>query len=133
MPNKKILIVADAQVVKQNIPDAAMNDSRWETEIINDTARAGEWLAKSAPDLLVTDLAFEGHTEGFDLVRDAREKLQIDCPIIAFVSVADSPGYNYDPHKYGDYFPVEEFIEKPAGEKIDPELFVRKIEKLLGL
>jgi DNA-binding NtrC family response regulator len=133
MQKKKIILVAERQVITAHIPDEIFNDERWEVATENDVTSAKKQLARKMPDLLITDLSFAGNPDGFQLIKNMREELAADCPVIALVSVADSPGYQYDPHQYGKHFPVDEFVEKPAQAKINAMLLERKIVKLLSV
>lgn len=80
------------------------------------------------PDVVVLDVMMENTDEGFSVARKIRRKLHSDVPIIMLTSVAQATGYTFKPEEHPDFFPVDQFLEKP----VPPTTLVNKIREALG-
>lgn len=85
-------------------------------------------VEEEKPDVVVLDVMMENTDEGFSVARKIRNKLHSDVPIIMLTSVAQATGYSFKPEEHPDFFPVDQFLEKP----IPPTTLVKKIKDALG-
>lgn len=85
-------------------------------------------VEEEKPDVVVLDVMMENTDEGFSVARKIRKKLHSDVPIIMLTSVAQATGYSFKPEEHPDFFPVDQFLEKP----IPPTTLVKKIKDALG-
>jgi len=80
------------------------------------------------PDVVVLDVMMENTDEGFAVARKIRRKLLSNVPIIMLTSVAQATGYTFAPEEHPDFFPVDQFLEKP----VPPTTLVQKIKDALA-
>jgi two-component system alkaline phosphatase synthesis response regulator PhoP len=132
MPKGKVLVIDDD-------PDIALATrlvlQKADYAVIEARSSA-EGLAKiksEKPDLIVLDVMMESTTAGFQLALTLRSrdpqseyKAYSAIPIIMLTSIHSTTPVRFGPEE--DYLPVEEFIDKP----IDPELLVKRVDKLLA-
>ena len=80
------------------------------------------------PDLLLLDVMMESMFSGFEVCRRIRlDPALKHIPIIGVSAMNQEIGVQYDGHTDGDYFRVDDFLDKP----IDKDVLIRKIDKLL--
>ncbi|HOP26301.1 MAG TPA: response regulator [Candidatus Sabulitectum sp.] len=84
-------------------------------------------VEEEKPDLVVLDVMMENTDEGFSVARKIRKKLHSDVPIIMLTSVSQATGYTFKPEEHPDFFPVDQFLEKP----VPPTTLVKKIREAL--
>ncbi|HRW77337.1 MAG TPA: response regulator [Candidatus Sabulitectum sp.] len=84
-------------------------------------------VEEEKPDLEVLDVMMENTDEGFSVARKIRKKLHSDVPIIMLTSVSQATGYTFKPEEHPDFFPVDQFLEKP----VPPTTLVKKIREAL--
>ncbi len=84
-------------------------------------------VEEEKPDLVVLDVMMENTDEGFSVARKIRKKLHSEVPIIMLTSVSQATGYTFKPEEHPDFFPVDQFLEKP----VPPTTLVKKIREAL--
>lgn len=84
-------------------------------------------VEEEKPDVVVLDVMMENTDEGFSVARKIRRNLHSDVPIIMLTSVSQATGYTYNPEEHPDFFPVNQFLEKP----VPPMILVTKIREAL--
>ncbi len=99
---------------------------------LDQTDGAIEILQEEIPDLLILDVMFpENPAEGFDFARKVKQNKDLrKLPIIFLTGInqefpMDFSSGDIDP----EWFPVQDFIEKPP----DMKILLEKIDKLLNL
>jgi DNA-binding response OmpR family regulator len=85
-------------------------------------------VEEEEPDVVVLDVMMENTDEGFSVARKIRRKLHSDVPIIMLTSVSQATGYTFKPEDHPDFFPVDQFLEKP----VPPTTLVSRIREALG-
>ena len=81
------------------------------------------------PDLVILDVMMPTGYEGFQVVRDIREKHNLmDLPILMLTSIHSTKKVPYRFAPDEDYLPVDVFLDKP----IEPEQLVDTIQEMLG-
>ena len=80
------------------------------------------------PDLILLDVMMESMFSGFEVCRQIRIDPDLKhIPIIGISAMNEEIGVQYDGRTDGDYFSVDDFLDKP----IDKDVLIRKIDKLL--
>ena len=105
-----------------------LNRSGFETLTAEDGKRGLELIETERPDLILLDVMMEETYSGLEVCKRVRENPDIrDIPIIGISGMGDELGVSLD--KWGDdeYFPVDEYYEKP----VDREDLLNRIKMRL--
>lgn len=91
----------------------------FETLTAEDGKKGLELIERERPDLILLDVMMESIYSGLDVCRRIRENPDTkDIPIIGISGMGDELGVRLDKWGDDDYFPVDEYYEKPV-EKED--------------
>ena len=121
-----LLIDDDPDFVEAN--SIILDASGFEVLTANSGASGLKMVEDKNPDIVVLDVMMENTDEGFAVARRIRRRLHSDVPIIMLTSVAQATGYTFNPKEHPDFFPVDQFLEKP----VPPDILVQKIKDALA-
>jgi len=123
---KVLLVDDDPDFIEAN--SIILDASGFEVLTASSGAEGLKKVEDKKPDVVVLDVMMENADEGFAVARKIRRKLHSDVPIIMLTSVAQATGYTFKPEDHPDFFPVDQFLEKP----VPPATLVRKIRDALA-
>lgn len=121
-----LLIDDDPDFVEAN--SIILEASGFEVLVASSGADGLRMVKEEKPDVVILDVMMENTDEGFAVARRIRRRLQSDVPIIMLTSVAQATGYTFKPEEHPDFFPVDQFLEKP----VPPAILVQKIKDSLA-
>ena len=119
----RILIIEDNPDIAANLGDY-LEDQGHTVDFAGDGVTGLHLAVVGDFDAIVLDLALPG-MDGLEVCRILRRER--DVPIIMLTSVAQATGYTFKPEEHPDFFPVDQFLEKP----VPPTTLVRKIREAL--
>ena len=91
-------------------------------------SEAPQMIERFKPDLIVLDIMMETRSAGFDLCRELKRDPELkEIPILAVSAIKSAVGMKFSPKTDGEYFPADDFMEKP----VSPENLLERAEKLL--
>lgn len=91
-------------------------------------SEAPQIIERFKPDLIVLDIMMETMFDGFDLCRELKRDPELkEIPILAVSAINNVIGLKFSPKTDGEYFPADDFMEKP----VSPENLLERVEKLL--
>ncbi len=125
----KIKIIDDDIEVAENI-STILNNEGYSITTRDTTEGAVEEILRDKPDLVLLDVMFpENPAGGFDLSREIRKVDELKrLPIILFTSINQEFPMDFSSKDIdSEWFPVNEFIEKP----VNIPILIEKINKLL--
>ncbi len=120
-----LLVDDDPDFIEAN--SIILDASGFEVLTASSGAEGLKKVQEEKPDVVVLDVMMENTDEGFAVARKIRRKLHSDVPIIMLTSVSQATGYSFDPEEHPDFFPVDQFLEKP----VSPTTLVQKIRDAL--
>lgn len=86
-------------------------------------------LKQADPALIILDIMMTKATDGFHFLYEMKSEAGGELPPVLSVScVSEKTGYQFSPTTDEDYFPVEDFLEKP----VDPSELLKHLERLLA-
>jgi len=86
-------------------------------------------LNAEQPDLVILDIMMNKSTDGFFFLYEMKEKARGKRPPVLSVSVISrQTGMKFSPTADGDYFPADDFLNKP----VDPMELLEHVEALLA-
>ncbi len=121
-----LLVDDDPDFIEAN--SIILDASGFEVLTASSGAEGLKKVEEEKPDVVVLDVMMENTDEGFAVARKIRHKLHSDVPIIMLTSVAQATGYTFKPEEHPDFFPVDQFLEKP----VPPTVLVQKIKDALA-
>jgi DNA-binding response OmpR family regulator len=126
----KIMIVDDDSVLLETMEDAL---SAPETQVLTRDRVDGTISAmlEHRPDLMILDVMFpENPAGGFELAREIRTKAELRrIPIILLTGInQELPGDLSREDIGDDWFPVQDFLEKP----VDLNILRKRVKELLA-
>jgi len=85
-------------------------------------------IRNELPDLILLDIMMRSKSEGFSLARIIKQDESLKkIPIIAVSAVTKETGFKFNPDIDQDFFPVDEYLEKP----IESEKLLEVVSKML--
>lgn len=85
-------------------------------------------IRNELPDLILLDIMMRSKSEGFSLARIIKQDDSLKrIPIIAVSAVTKETGFKFNPDIDQDFFPVDEYLEKP----IESEKLLEVVSKML--
>ena len=85
-------------------------------------------IRNELPDLILLDIMMRSKSEGFSLARIIKQDESLKrIPIIAVSAVTKETGFKFNPDIDQDFFPVDEYLEKP----IESEKLLEVVSKIL--
>ncbi|RKZ29533.1 response regulator [bacterium] len=85
-------------------------------------------IRNELPDLILLDIMMRSKSEGFSLARIIKQDESLKkIPIIAVSAVTKETGFKFNPDIDQDFFPVDEYLEKP----IESEKLLKVVSKML--
>lgn len=120
-----LLVDDDPDFIEAN--SIILNASGFEVLTASSGAEGLRKVEEEKPDVVVLDVMMENTDEGFSVARKIRKQLKSNIPIIMLTSVAQATGYTFKPKEHPDFFPVDQFLEKP----VPPTILVDKIREAL--
>jgi CheY-like chemotaxis protein len=121
-----LLIDDDPDFIQAN--SIILDASGFEVLTASSGAEGLKMVEEQNPDIVILDVMMENTDEGFAVARKIRLKLHSEVPIIMLTSVAQVTGYTFTPEEHPDFFPVDQFLEKP----VPPAILVQKIKDMLA-
>lgn len=121
-----LLVDDDPDFIEAN--SIILDASGYEVLTASSGAEGLKKVEEEKPDVVVLDVMMENTDEGFAVARRIRRTLHSDVPIIMLTSVAQATGYSFKPQEHPDFFPVDQFLEKP----VSPSTLVQKIKDVLA-
>jgi CheY-like chemotaxis protein len=81
-------------------------------------AEGMEKVRADKPDVIILDVMMETLTAGFHFARELRQDPQLKhIPILSVSAVSEKTGFKFSPLVDQDFFPVDDFVEKPVRAK----------------
>jgi len=81
------------------------------------------------PDVIILDVMMESLTAGFHFARELRQDPQLKrIPILSVSAVSEKTGFRFSPLVDQEFFPVDDFIEKPIKAKD----LIARLNSLIG-
>ena len=85
-------------------------------------------IRNELPDLILLDIMMRSKSEGFSLARIIKQDESLKkIPIIAVSAVTKETGFKFNPDIDQDFFPVDEYLEKP----IESEKLLEVVSRML--
>jgi len=85
-------------------------------------------IRNELPDLILLDIMMRSKSEGFSLARIIKQDESLKkIPIIAVSAVTKETGFKFNPNIDQDFFPVDEYLEKP----IESEKLLEVVSRML--
>lgn len=85
-------------------------------------------IGAAAPNLILLDLMMEKLNDGFDICYKLKNDPQLrKIPILSISAITEKTGFRFSPETDGDYFPSDDYMEKP----VKPEELLERVDKLL--
>ena len=113
-----LLVDDDPDFIEAN--SIILDASGFEVLTASSGAEGLKRVEEEKPDVVVLDVMMENTDEGFSVARKIRRQLNSKVPIIMLTSLAL-------PEEHADFFPVNQFLEKP----VPPTILVQKIREAL--
>jgi len=126
---KKIKIIDDDIEIVENIT-AILKKEGYSITMMDTTEGAIEEILRDKPDIVLLDVMFpENPAGGFDLSREIRKVDELkSLPIILLTSINQEFPMDFSSKDIdSEWFPVNEFLEKP----VDVSILLEKIDKLI--
>ncbi len=120
-----LLVDDDPDFIEAN--SIILDASGFEVLTASSGAEGLKRVEEEKPDVVVLDVMMENTDEGFSVARKIRRQLNSKVPIIMLTSLAQATGYTFLPEEHADFFPVNQFLEKP----VPPTILVQKIREAL--
>ena len=93
-------------------------------------AEGMEKVRAEKPDVVILDVMMESLTAGFHFARELRQDPQLKrIPILSVSAVSEKTGFRFSPLVDQEFFPVDDFIEKPVRAKD----LIARLNSLIGL
>ena len=92
-------------------------------------AEGMEKVRAEKPDVIILDVMMESLTAGFHFARELRQDPQLKrIPILSVSAVSEKTGFRFSPLVDQEFFPVDDFIEKPIKAKD----LIARLNSLIG-
>jgi len=125
-PQEVLLIDDDPSFITAIKP--VLESRGYQVEAAYNKQEAIEKIEKSKPDLILLDIMMERLTDGFDICCKLKQDPEFKTiPILAVSAINKEIGMKFSPKTDGEYFPADDFLEKP----VKPENLLERVEKLL--
>jgi len=113
----KVLIIDDNPDFRFTM-ETFLKRNGFETLTAKNGQEGLEVIEKERPDLILLDVMMETLYSGFDVCKVLRSNPDLkNIPIIGISAMGDELGVHLDQWGDDDYFPVDEFVEKPIDEE----------------
>jgi len=100
----------------------------YKVETAYNKGEAMEKLERLKPDLILLDIMMERLTDGFDICYRLKHDPEMKkIPVLAVSAITEKTGFKFLPATGGEYFEVDDYIEKP----VKPTNLLERVEKLL--
>ena len=125
-PQKVLVIDDDPSFVTAMMP--ILESRGYQVEAAYNKEDGTEKIEKFKPDLILLDIMMEKLTDGFDLCHKLKDDPEMSrIPVLAVSAINKEIGMKFSPKTDGEYFPADDFMEKP----VSPENLLERVEKLL--
>lgn len=92
-------------------------------------AEGMEKVRADKPDVIILDIMMETLTAGFHFAREVRQDPQLKhIPILSISAISEKTGFKFSPLVDQDFFPVDDFLEKPIKAKD----LIARLKSLVG-
>ena len=125
-PQEVLVIDDDPSFVTAMKP--VLESRGYQIEAAYNKQEAMEKIERSRPDLILLDIMMERLTDGFDICCRLKKDPDLKkIPVLAVSAINKEVGLRFSPSTDGEYFPADDFLEKP----VKPETLLEQVEKLL--
>ncbi len=113
----KVLIVDDDPDMHEALK-GILEVSGFEVVSAFSKAEGMEKVRQARPHVIILDIMMESLTAGFHFAREVRQDPQLKrIPILSVSAVSEKTGFKFSPLADQEFFPVDDFVEKPVRAK----------------